>query len=124
MRRFRTKRLHEEDEEDFIDGEIDIIKDIEKDEEELTIEDQLYEIGDNLGYDFTSYSGRGSFSISDNVEVSVRYTPEKITSIDTKILKNPAKFNCTKNTTTIDNLSVELQTCVLLIKEIKSKLRT
>ena len=124
MRRFRTKRLHEEDEEDFIDDEIDIIKDIEKDEEELTIEDQLYEIGDNLGYDFTSYSGRGSFSISDNVEVSVRYTPEKITSIDTKILKNPAKFNCTKNTTTIDNLSVELQTCVLLIKEIKSKLRT
>lgn len=107
-----------EDDDDIIlvDDEIDDVND-------LNIESQLAEIADNLGYNFTSFDGRGSFSVSDNVEVSVRFTRNLITSLDVKILKNPARFSCIKNTTTVDNLSVELQTCVLIIKEIRSKLK-
>lgn len=115
-----------EDDEDFVlvdddkyfddEDEIEIIED-------SNVETQLSEIADNLGYNFTSSDGRGSFSVSDNVEVSVRFTQNLITSLDVKILKNPARFSCLKNTTTVDNLSVELQTCVLIIKEIRSKLK-
>jgi hypothetical protein len=117
--------LHEDefdDEDEYIAS--DIVNDIERDvDEELSIEDTLYEIGDNMGFDFITYNGRGSYSISDNVEIDVRYTKDKVTAIDTKIIKNPAKFSCIRNTTTIDNLSVELQTCVMIIKEIKTKLK-
>ena len=115
-----------EDDEDFVlvdddkyfddEDEIEIIED-------SNVETQLSEIADNLGYNFTSSDGRGSFSVSDNVEVSVRFTQNLITSLDVRILKNPARFSCLKNTTTVDNLSVELQTCVLIIKEIRSKLK-
>jgi hypothetical protein len=106
-----------DDEDDFdIDDEIEIVEDSD-------VESQLSEIADNLGYNFTSSDGRGSFSVSDNVEVSVRFTQNLITSLDVRILKNPARFSCLKNTTTVDNLSVELQTCVLIIKEIRSKLK-
>lgn len=106
-----------DDDEDFdIRDEIEIVED-------SNVETQLSEIADNLGYNFTSSDGRGSFSVSDNVEVSVRFTQNLITSLDVKILKNPARFSCLKNTTTVDNLSVELQTCVLIIKEIRSKLK-
>lgn len=111
MNKYR-RSLYEDEEQEIID-----------DVEELVIDDQLHEIGENLGYNFTSYNGRGSFSVSDNVEVNVRFTDDIITSIETKILKSPARYNCTRNTTTVDNLSVELQTCVLIIKEIRSKLR-
>lgn len=103
----------------YEDEEETIVKDVE----EILIEDQLAEIGDNLGYPFTSSNGKGSFSISDNVEVAVRFSPTQITAIEARILKNPARFNCTRNTTTVDNLSVELQTCVLIIKDIRSKLK-
>lgn len=120
-RRFlRPSKLNEVDEQDeFID---DVVDDIEEIEDELDIDATLRDIGEKLGYDFTSSKGSGSFSISDNVEVSVRYTPEKVVKVQTHILKNPPRYDCTKNTTTVDNLSVELQTCVLLIKEIKQKL--
>lgn len=91
--------------------------------EEDSIEDQLIEIGDNLGYPFTGSDGKGSFYISDNVEVSVRFSPKSVTSIEARIIKNPARFNCTRSTTTIDNISVELQTCVLVIKDIRSKIK-
>lgn len=110
------------DDEDFDDEDFDIRDEIEI-VEDSNVETQLSEIADNLGYNFTSSDGRGSFSVSDNVEVSVRFTQKLITSLDVKILKNPARFSCLKNTTTIDNLSVELQTCVLIIKEIRSKLK-
>ena len=116
----RPSRLNEVDEQDeFID---DVVNDIEEIEDELDIDTTLRDIGDRLGYDFTSSNGSGSFSISDNVEVRVRYTPTKVVKVQTNILKNPARYDCTRNTTTVDNLSVELQTCVLLIKEIKQKL--
>ena len=104
------------DDDEYFDNEVEIIED-------SNVESQLSEIADNLGYNFTSSDGRGSFSVSDNVEVSVRFTQNLITSLDVRILKNPARFSCLKNTTTVDNLSVELQTCVLIIKEIRSKLK-
>lgn len=91
-------------------------------EEEVPVTDVLEEIGDNLGYPFTYSGTSGSFSVSDNVEVSVRFSDNKVQRIYTRILKNPARFDCTKNTTTVDNLSVELQTCVLIIKDVRQKL--
>lgn len=109
------KRLTEIDEDEFID-------DVEEVEDILNIDNTLMSIGNKLGYDYTSSNGSGSFSVSDNVEVRVRFTPDKVVKVQTVILKNPARFDCTRNTTTIDNLSVELQTCVLIIKEIKQKL--
>ena len=114
-----SKPLYEADDEE----EIEIIDDEIEDVEETLIEDQLAEIGDNLGYPFTSHNGSGSFSISDSVEVSIRFTPTEITAIDVRILKNPARFSCTRNTTTVDNLSVELQTCVMIVKDIRSKVK-
>jgi len=111
--RYRNVPIHEDE-----DIEDEIVDDVE----DVVIEDQLFEIGEKLGYDFTASNGSGSFSISDNVEVRVRFTPRGIMSIQTVLLKNPARYDCTKNTTTVDNISVELQTCVLIIKEIKSKL--
>ena len=111
--RFLTKSLKEEDEElEVIEDEI----------EEIDLDTELTKIADKLGFDYTSANGSGSYSVSDNVEVRVRYTQNKIVKIQTVILKNPARYDCTKNTTTVDNLSVELQTCVLIIKEIKQKL--
>lgn len=112
----RRYDLHEDEDIDIEDAVIDDI-------EEMDIDEQLKKIGDNLGYDFTGSNGSGSFSISDNVEVAVRYTNKEVSAIETRILKRPANFNCLKNTTAVDNLSVELQTCVLIIKDIKSKLR-
>ena len=99
----------------------------DNDEEEIVIEDipvtdVLQEIGDNLGYPFTYSGTNGSFSVSDNVEVSVRIVNNEVQRIFTRILKNPARFDCTKNTATVDNLSVELQTCVLIIKDVRQKL--
>lgn len=114
----RRGKLYEDDEEIEIIGDEEEVDEIE----EVLLEDKLAEIGDNLGYPFTSHSGRGSFSVSDNVEISVRFTPDEITAIDVRITKNPARFTCTKNTTTVDNLSVELQTCVMIVKDIRSKL--
>lgn len=114
--RFLSKTLREKD-----DEEIEVVED-EVEVEELDIDSGLEEIANKLGFDYTSANGSGSYSVSDNVEVRVRYTKDKIVKIQTVILKNPARYDCTKNTTTVDNLSVELQTCVLIIKEIKQKL--
>ena len=114
--RFLSKTLREKD-----DEEIEVFED-EVEVEELDIDSVLEEIANKLGFDYTSANGSGSYSVSDNVEVRVRYTKDKIVKIQTVILKNPARYDCTKNTTTVDNLSVELQTCVLIIKEIKQKL--
>ena len=91
-------------------------------DEEVPITDVLEEIGDNLGYPFTYSNTSGSFSVSDNVEVAVKFLDNFIQKIYVRILKNPARFDCSKNTTTIDNLSVELQTCVLIIKDVRQKL--
>jgi HD superfamily phosphodiesterase len=117
--KFYDKKLKEADDAEIENDEIEEIEDVI---EELDIEAVLEEIADKLGFDYTSSNGSGSYSISDNVEVRVRFTPKKISRIQTVILKNPARFDCTKNTTTVDNLSVELQTSVLIIKEIKQKL--
>ena len=114
--KFPRKPLREDDDIEVVEDEIEEL------EEEISIDEQLQTIAEKLGFDYTSANGSGSFSISDNVEVRVRFTPNKISRIQTVILKNPARYDCTKNTTTVDNISVELQTCVLIIKEIKQKI--
>ena len=100
----------------------DIDDEIDDEIDDIDIEAALIEIGDKLGYDFISSNGSGSFSISDDVEVYVRYTDRGINKLETRILRSNPRFDCTKNTTSVNNLSIELQTAVLIIKDIKSKL--
>lgn len=120
----RTKSRHRRDdmsESKTIDFDREL-KDIDDEIDDIDIEAALIEIGDKLGYDFISSNGSGSFSISDDVEVYVRFTDRGINKLETRILRSNPRFDCTKNTTTVNNLSIELQTAVLIIKDIKSKL--
>ena len=108
-RRIKNSRLHEDDE--------DIIGDID-------IEIELSEIAENLGYSFMP-SGNGTsgiISISDELEIIIRYFNGQISKISIFVDIDGDKIDCTRNTTKADNMSVDLQTCVLIIKDIKQKL--
>lgn len=91
-------------------------------EEEETIVDKLSKIGDDLGYDFIGGVTSGSFSLSNSVEVFVRYSDDKIQKLEVRLLKSNPRFNCMRNTTEVDNISVELQTATLIVKSVKQKL--
>lgn len=94
-----------------------------EDSDYVQVVDKLYEIADNLGFPFEETNNTsGRFSISDNVIVVVKYRDDRVMSIHTKITKNPALYDCTHTTSTIDNISTELQSCILIIKDIRSKL--
>ena len=117
MRSKRRKFIHtnynltEDNEEEILDN--------------LDIETELDEIANKLGYSFMPNGNgvSGSISVSDYLTVSLRYYNNEISKItvDCKI-NNNGKIDCTRNTTTADNLSVDLQTCILIIKDIKQKL--
>ena len=84
----------------------------------------LSEIAENLGYSFMP-SGNGTsgiISISDELEIVIRYFNGQISKISISTDINGNKIDCTRNTTKADNMSVDLQTCVLIIKDIKQKL--
>lgn len=100
------------------DEDIDII-------EEFDIEAELDEIAENLGYTFEPVKDsttEGTISVSDNLTIYIRYINNEITRIYIKTDIKNDRIDCTRNTTTADNISVELQTCVLIIKDIKQKL--
>lgn len=93
--------------------------------EEFDIELELSEIADNLGYTFMPSKDKtteGTISVSDELTIYVRYINNQITRIYIKTDINNDRIDCTRNTTNADNMSVELQTCVLIIKDIKQKL--
>lgn len=107
-----------------------LLKPLTEDEEEEIVEDidieaELTAIAEDLGYTFmpnkTGPIG-GTISVSDELSIFIRYNDTGITRIYINFDVVNNKLDCTKNTTTADNMSVELQTCVLIIKDIKQKL--
>jgi hypothetical protein len=116
-----------EDEDDIVivddeDADEEEIEDEIEEVEEETIVDKLSKIGDDLGYDFIGGVTSGSFSLSNSVEVFVRYSDDKIQKLEVRLLKSNPRFNCMRNTTEVDNISVELQTATLIVKSVKQKL--
>jgi hypothetical protein len=116
-----------EDEDDIVivddeDADEEEIEDDIEEVEEETIVDKLSKIGDDLGYDFIGGVTSGSFSLSNSVEVFVRYSDDKIQKLEVRLLKSNPRFNCMRNTTEVDNISVELQTATLIVKSVKQKL--
>ena len=107
----KRRSLYEDEEEEII---ID----------ETSIQDEVYQIVNNLGYDFTiSKNGSdGEISISDNLTIYIRFMGDTISRIYIRTQIDNDRIDCTRNTATADNLSVDLQTCVLIIKEIRQKL--
>lgn len=106
-------------------GRIPLTELDEKEVEDVLISDMISDIVQNLGYTFVQNKGSstdGTISVSDNLTIFIRYTPMEITRIYIKTEIQNNRIDCTRNTATADNLSVDLQTCVLIIKEIKNKL--
>lgn len=93
--------------------------------EEIVISDRISEIVSDLGYDFRlnkNNSNEGSISISDNLSIFIRLMNNEISRIYIKMDVANNRIDCTRNTATADNISVDMQTCVLIIKDIKQKL--
>ena len=108
----KMRYLHEDEDEEIII-------------EEPSIQDELYDIVNNLGYTFTMNNGSthdGTISISDNLSIYIRFINDSITKIYIITDINNDRIDCTRNTSTADNISVDIQTCVLIIKEIRQKL--
>ena len=97
----------------------------EDDIEEVNISDRISEIVSDLGYDFRlnkNNANEGSVSISDNLSIFIRLMNNEISRIYIKMDVSNNRIDCTRNTSTADNISVDMQTCVLIIKDIKQKL--
>ena len=106
-------RLREEDEDEI---EIEV---------EPSVEERLIAIADNLGYSFMpngKNSTEGTISVSDMLTIYIRYTNDEVKRIYIRTQVPGNRIDCSRNTTTADNMSVDLQTCVLIIKDIKQKL--
>lgn len=94
-------------------------------EQEISLVDSLKSVANDLGYTFEvsrTNKNEGFISISDYLSIVIRIANEKITRIQIKTKIDSDRIDCTRNTTTADNISIELQTCVLIIKDIKQKL--
>jgi len=126
LKRNRYVREAEDADDIVIVGDEDTDEEEVEDEieevEEETIVDKLSKIGDDLGYGFIGGVTSGSFSLSNSVEVFVRYSDGKIQKLEVRLLKSNPRFNCMRNTTEVDNISVELQTATLIVKSVKQKL--
>jgi hypothetical protein len=109
-----------------------MLRPIMEDEEELiVIEDIqaiLIEIAQNLGYDYIELSenklGAGFIDITNDVSIIIKYNREKIISLKVQVGDfNKNKFDCTTNSSTIDEISVALQTASMICAEIRRKIR-
>lgn len=128
MHMIRHRRSINEEDSKTIDAkklkrkrEKELEKDI-KEVEDILIQDELKEIASDLGYDFIGGQTSGSFSLSDLVEVYVRYSDTEIQKIEVRILSSNPRFNCMRNTTDVEELAVQLQTATLIVKNVKQRL--
>lgn len=117
---------------EYEDNRIPLMRPIMEDEEELTtIEDiqaVLISIAEDMGYDYMEFSenrlGAGFIAITNDVSIIVKYSREKITSIQVQVGEfNKNKYDCTTNSSTIDSISVSLQTASMICAEIRRKLK-
>ena len=117
---------------EYEDERVPLLRPIMEDEEDITtIEDVqaiLIEIANNFSYDYIEISdnklGAGFIDLTNDVSIIIRYTKEKVTSIQVQIGNfNKTKFDCTTNSATIDEISVALQTASMICAEIRRKIR-
>lgn len=120
---------------EFESNEIPIYRPIMEDEERIDtpegIQVQLKEIAEKLGYQYIENSshrlGKGTISITNDLDIIIKYD-KAITSIFVVIgntLGNsytPPMYDCTYNSSTIDDVSVALQTASMICAEIRQKL--
>lgn len=90
--------------------------------EDMIMQDELKKIANDLGYDFIGGQTSGSFSLSNTVEVFVKYNNDRIQKLEVRILNSNPRYNCMRNSTDVEELAVQLQTATLIVKNIKRKL--
>jgi hypothetical protein len=104
----------------------------EEDEENILtkedMRDNLKEIADDLGYTYIETRkdklGDGKISISDDVNIRIKYNEESVNHMDVTVGKgvNRPSYDVTDNSATIDEISVALQTASMICSEIRRKL--
>lgn len=104
----------------------------EEDEEDILtkedMRDNLKEIADDLGYTYIETRkdklGDGKISISDDVNIRIKYNEESVNHMDVTVGKgvNRPFYDVTDNSATIDEISVALQTASMICSEIRRKL--
>ena len=118
-------------------NEIPLYQIQEADEPELTtesdkiqyVQNQLKEIAEDLGYTYEERSramlGRGAIAISNNVNIIVEYG-KRVSRIYVAIGKDTRKrpmYDCSTNSASIGDLSVQLQTATMIVDTIRKKLK-
>lgn len=108
--------------EDTDDFEFDVETDSGKEE---SLKDKLISISDNMGVRYID-NNDGNFRIivSDDVSIRVRYTRDRMTRMYVEVLndgKRDVRIDCTRNTKHADSISVDIQTAILIVKDIKNK---
>lgn len=68
----------------------------------------------------TNILGKGIIYITDDVVLTISYNKDSITKIITKI--NTPVINCINSTSKLDNISMALQTSLLVIDTIRNKI--
>ena len=117
---------------EYENDHIPFMRPIMEDEEEfVTIEDmqeELISIAEDMGYNYEESSeklGAGFIAITDDVNILIKYNADKLLSINVQIgdYKTDNKYNCTTNSSSIDEISVALQTASMICSEIRRKLK-
>lgn len=114
----RYKRIYE----DADDFEFDMNADSDSGE---SLKDKLISVADNMGVRYID-NNDGNFRIivSDDVNIRVRYTRDRMTRMYIEVLndgKRDVRIDCTRNTKRADSISVDIQTAILIVKDIKNK---
>lgn len=102
---------------------------VEEDEDIYTperINREITQIVKNLGYQYSEMGqsyGKGTISIRNDLNIIIRYNT-RLTDMRVSIGNNDgnANYNCTKNSSSIDELSVALQTASMICDEIRQKI--
>lgn len=112
---------------EYENNKIPIYRTITEDDEGIDTPEQiqtvLIQIAEDLGYTYiekTDYKlGNGTINITNDVSIIIKYGT-RITTIYVNIEKS--MYNCTTNSSTIDDVSVALQTASMICSEIRKKL--
>ena len=120
---------------EFENKQIPIYTSITEDDERIdtpeTIQRQLKTIAENLGYQYIETSssklGKGIISITNDVDIIIKYG-KKLSGIYVAVgVESDGKYrapmyNCTNNSSDIEDTSVALQTASMICSDIRRKL--
>lgn len=120
---------------EFESNEIPIYRTITEDDEGIDtpelIQSQLMDVANNLGYQYQENSsnnlGRGIISIRNDVNIILNYDNQLISmyvSLGDSTRRNyeAPLYDCSNNCSTIDDISVALQTASMICAEIRKRL--